>query len=68
MMEAAVIGFHGRVTNAVKVRLSTGEELWCNRHVVDVKVPLRVGDVIKDVRLEYTRIIAAKLKKAEPST
>jgi hypothetical protein len=45
-MEAAVIGFHGRATNAVMVRLSTGEELWCNRQLVDVKVPLRVGDVI----------------------
>jgi len=63
MKEAVVIGYHGKVTDAVRVRLSTGEELWCNRHLVDVKVPLRVGDVIEDVRLEYTRILSAKLKK-----
>jgi hypothetical protein len=67
MNEAVVIGYHPierePFTDAVLVRLWTGEELYCHKHLVDGRVPLQVGDVIEDLKMEYEfRLTGGRLK------
>lgn len=53
----------------VQVRLWTGEEMYCHKHFFDGRVPLKVGNVIEDVRIEITaRLINGKLKQGAPET